>query len=154
MGVCTSCLTPGWPSTGLPKSSSFSICSIVQPRLRFVPDNPVRRVVEHSRREYNRWGLWTHPGEAARIEHMQNIYTVAVAVAGIAIGSVGTLVLNAQKPPAGYYVAEVFSISDQAQFDKYAAGVPKTVEKYGGHYLVRGGKTKALEGEEPKRIII
>ena len=85
---------------------------------------------------------------------MKNIYTVAVAVAGIAIGSVGTLVLNAQKPPAGYYVAEVFSISDQAQFDKYAAGVPKTVEKYGGHYLVRGGKTKALEGEEPKRIII
>ena len=85
---------------------------------------------------------------------MKNIYTVAVAVAGIAIGSFGTLVLKAQKPPAGYYVAEVFSISDQAQFDKYAAGVPKTVEKYGGHYLVRGGKTKALEGEEPKRIII
>jgi uncharacterized protein (DUF1330 family) len=85
---------------------------------------------------------------------MKKLYTVAATVAGVTIGSLGTLVLKAQKPPAGYYVAEVFSISDQAQFDKYAAGVPKTIEKYGGHYLVRGGKTKALEGEEPKRIVI
>jgi uncharacterized protein (DUF1330 family) len=85
---------------------------------------------------------------------MKKLYTVAAVVAGVAIGSLGTLVLKAQKPPTGYYVAEVFSISDQAQFDKYAAGVPKTIEKYGGHYLARGGKTKALEGEEPKRIVI
>ena len=85
---------------------------------------------------------------------MKNIFTFAAVITGIAIGSVGTLILKAQKPPAGYYVAEVLSISNQAQFDKYAAGVPKTVEKYGGHYLVRGGRTKALEGEDPKRIII
>ena len=85
---------------------------------------------------------------------MKKPYTVVAVVAGVAIGSLGTLVLKAQKPPAGYYVAEVFSISNQEQFDKYAAGVPKTVEKYGGHYLVRGGKTRGLEGEEPKRIVV
>jgi uncharacterized protein (DUF1330 family) len=85
---------------------------------------------------------------------MNKVYTVAAAIAGIAIGSLGTLVLKAQKPPVGYYIAEVFSISNQDQFDKYAAGVPKTIEKYGGHYLVRGGKTQALEGEEPKRIVV
>jgi uncharacterized protein (DUF1330 family) len=85
---------------------------------------------------------------------MNKVYTVAAAIAGIAIGSLGTLVLKAQKPPVGYYIAEVFSISNQDQFDKYAAGVPKTIEKYGGHYLVRGGKTQALEGEAPKRIVV
>jgi len=85
---------------------------------------------------------------------MNKVYTVAAAIAGIAIGSLGTLALKAQKPPVGYYIAEVFSISNQDQFDKYAAGVPKTIEKYGGHYLVRGGKTQALEGEEPKRIVV
>ena len=45
-------------------------------------------------------------------------------------------------------------MSNPDRFNTYAAGVPATVEKYGGHYLVRGGKTEALEGEPPKRIIV
>lgn len=85
---------------------------------------------------------------------MKKLYTVAAALVGVVIGSIGTQVLKGQKPPAGYYIAEVFEISNQDQFNKYAAGVPKTIEKYGGHYIVRGGKTKSLEGAEPKRIVV
>src|SRR6266542_4267155 len=37
--------------------------------------------------------------------------------------------------------------------DKKLAGA--TVEKYGGKYIVRGGKTEVLEGEwKPKRIVV
>ncbi len=85
---------------------------------------------------------------------MKKIYTFAAAIAGIALGSLGTQMLKAQKSPAGYYMAEVFEVSDQDQFNTYAAGVPKTVDKYGGHFIVRGGKTESLEGEQPKRIVV
>lgn len=85
---------------------------------------------------------------------MQKIYTFAAVIAGIALGSLGTQMLKAQKSPAGYYMAEVFEVSDQDQFNTYGAGVPKTVEKYGGHFVVRGGKTETLEGEPPKRIVV
>jgi uncharacterized protein (DUF1330 family) len=73
---------------------------------------------------------------------------------GIALGSFGMQMLKAQKSPPAFYIAEVFEVSNQDQFATYAAGVPATVEKYGGHFIVRGGKTEALEGEPPKRIIV
>jgi len=85
---------------------------------------------------------------------MNKIFSAAAALAGIALGSLGTQLLKAQKSPAGYYIAEVFEVSNQDQFNTYAAGVPKTIEKYGGHYIVRGGKTESLEGEQPKRIVV
>lgn len=63
---------------------------------------------------------------------------VALAMlAGIALGSLGTKVLNAQKPPSASFIADVFDISNANDFNTYAAGVPATVEKYGGRYLVR-----------------
>lgn len=85
---------------------------------------------------------------------VNKIYTIAAALAGIVIGSVGSQVLKGQRPPAGYYIAEVFEVNNQDQFNTYAAQVPKIIEKYGGHYLVRGGKTESLEGAEPKRIVV
>jgi len=85
---------------------------------------------------------------------MNKIYAAAAAIAGIAIGSLGTQLLRAQKSPVGYFIAEVSEVTNQDQFNTYAAGVPKTIERYGGHYLVRGGKTESLEGEQPKRIVV
>jgi uncharacterized protein (DUF1330 family) len=82
-------------------------------------------------------------------------YRVALALfAGAGLGSLGTQILKAQKPPVAYYIAEVADVSNPADFNTYAAGVPATVEKYGGHYLVRGGKTEAIEGAPPNRIIV
>jgi uncharacterized protein (DUF1330 family) len=82
-------------------------------------------------------------------------YGVALALlAGIALGSLAMQTLRAQKSPSAFYIAEVLEVTNPEQFNTYAAGVPVTVEKYGGHYLVRGGKTEALEGEPPKRIVV
>jgi uncharacterized protein (DUF1330 family) len=56
--------------------------------------------------------------------------------------------------PAGYFIGEVLDVTNQADFSTYAAGATETVAKYGGRYLVRGGKTETLEGEPPGRIIV
>jgi uncharacterized protein (DUF1330 family) len=75
-------------------------------------------------------------------------------LAGVALGALAMRMPKAQKSPTAFYIAEVFEVSNPDDFKTYAAGVPATVEKYGGHFVVRGGKTEALEGEPPKRIIV
>lgn len=84
---------------------------------------------------------------------MKKISIALTAIMGITLSSIATQVLTAQKSPAAYYVAEV-EVNNQEQYNTYIAGVPKTIEKYGGHYLARGGKTVSLEGEPPKRIVV
>lgn len=82
------------------------------------------------------------------------IHLAAAMIVGIALGSLGAYTLEAQRTPAGYFVGEILEVSDQAQYNAYAASVSKTVEQYGGHFMVRGGKTESLEGEEPRRIVM
>jgi uncharacterized protein (DUF1330 family) len=85
---------------------------------------------------------------------MKTTYSVAVAlVAGVALGSLGTRAVTAQPSPAGFFVADV-DVTNPDEFNKYAAGVPATIEKYGGHYVVRGGKTESLEGPPPSRVVV
>jgi uncharacterized protein (DUF1330 family) len=46
-------------------------------------------------------------------------------------------------------------VIDHAGFEEYRKQVPATVEKYGGKFLVRGGRVQALEGDwKPKRIVV
>ena len=53
-----------------------------------------------------------------------------------------------------YIVAEL-TITDPDGFEEYREGVPATVERYGGRYIVRGGKLEALEGEwQPRRLSV
>ncbi len=86
---------------------------------------------------------------------MKTRYVVALAsVAGIVMGAFASRSLMAQTPPTGFYIAEVSEVTNQNDFNTYAAAVPATIAKYGGHYLVFGGKTQSLEGEPPKRIVI
>ena len=42
-------------------------------------------------------------------------------------------------------------VTDRAAFQKYAEKVPETLAPFRGsfHYVVRGGKTQALEGQPP-----
>ena len=55
---------------------------------------------------------------------------------------------------AAYAVAEV-DVSDIEMFKTYMDLVPKTVKKFGGRYLVRGGEMKVIEGNwSPKRLVI
>lgn len=55
---------------------------------------------------------------------------------------------------AAFVIANV-DVTDPVEFERYRAMVPATIEKFGGRYLVRGGKHERLEGDsDPKRIIV
>ena len=55
---------------------------------------------------------------------------------------------------AAYAVAEI-DITDPAAYEGYRPLAAAAVEKYGGRFLVRGGRTETVEGGwAPKRIVI
>jgi uncharacterized protein (DUF1330 family) len=55
---------------------------------------------------------------------------------------------------AAYVVAEI-DISDPQAYDEYRAKVPAVIAKYGGRYIVRGGKVESMEGGwQPKRLAV
>jgi uncharacterized protein (DUF1330 family) len=82
--------------------------------------------------------------------------TLAV-LAGVSIGVAGAKAIHAQqvKVPPAYVIAEV-AVTDPnpTTLQKYAEKVPETLAPFNHHYLVRGGKTQALEGEPPKGIVV
>ncbi|MGF6170550.1 DUF1330 domain-containing protein [Pseudomonas moraviensis] len=85
---------------------------------------------------------------------MKNFKVMAIALAGMAYfaaGSCRVMASDAESaaPPA-YYVAE-FEVTDPEGMKPYSAQVESTFKPYGGHFIVRGGKTISLEGEAPKR---
>jgi len=83
---------------------------------------------------------------------------LALAVlTGISIGAVSVMAIHAQetKAPPAYVIAET-EVTDRAAFQKYAEKVPETLAPFSGtfHFVVRGGKTQALEGQPPKGIVV
>ena len=55
---------------------------------------------------------------------------------------------------AAYFIVEI-DIHDPAGFEEYRKQVSATIERYGGRYLVRGGRHETIEGEwRPKRIVL
>jgi uncharacterized protein (DUF1330 family) len=49
---------------------------------------------------------------------------------------------------AGYVIA-IVDVTDVEGYQAYSRQVPATIAKYGGRYLVRGGKMELREGEWP-----
>jgi uncharacterized protein (DUF1330 family) len=87
---------------------------------------------------------------------MKSKHKVAVAaLVGIAIGVAGAKVIRGQQTstPPGYVIAEV-EVTDPTTMRKYGDRVAETMEPFHHHFVVRGGKTQALEGEPPKSIIV
>lgn len=87
---------------------------------------------------------------------MKTNYKLALAVlAGVSLGVAGAEAIHAQqvKAPPAYMIADV-DVTDSTTFQKYADKVPATLAPFGAQYLVRGGKTQALEGEAPKRVVV
>jgi uncharacterized protein (DUF1330 family) len=78
-------------------------------------------------------------------------------LASISIGAISVMAIHAQeaKAPPAYLIAET-EITDRDAFQKYAEKVPETLAPFKGrfHYVVRGGKTQALEGQPPKGIVV
>ncbi len=55
---------------------------------------------------------------------------------------------------AAYLIVNV-DVKDPQRYREYVAAVPPTLVKYGGRFLVRGGRAERLEGTvEPKRLVI
>jgi len=79
------------------------------------------------------------------------------ALAGVAIGVAGAKTIHAKqaKTPPGYIIAEIaVTDPDPTLLQQYGAQVPDTLAPFNHHYVVRGGKGQALEGEPPKSIFI
>jgi uncharacterized protein (DUF1330 family) len=87
---------------------------------------------------------------------MNNHLKLVLAVlAGVSIGVAGAAATHAQqaKTPPGYVIAEV-EVTDPTTLQKYGAKAPQIVASFNGHYVVRGGDVRALEGEPPKGYIV
>jgi uncharacterized protein (DUF1330 family) len=55
---------------------------------------------------------------------------------------------------SAFVIAEI-DITDPAAYEDYRRQVPEVIARYGGKYIVRGGKVEALEGGwSPKRIAV
>ena len=55
---------------------------------------------------------------------------------------------------SAYLIAQI-DVHDPDTYKKYTAGVPATLEKYGGTFRVRGGAVTPKEGGwEPKRLVV
>jgi uncharacterized protein (DUF1330 family) len=55
---------------------------------------------------------------------------------------------------SAYVIVEI-DIVDPVGYEDYKKRASATVEKHGGKYIVRGGKTEVLEGDwQPKRIVV
>jgi len=80
---------------------------------------------------------------------------VSTTVIGIAIAVAGVAPLQAGPAPTapGYVIAEV-EVTDMAKMQEYGAQVPATLAPFNHRYVIRGGKTTALEGEPPKGIVV
>ncbi|HJY77122.1 MAG TPA: DUF1330 domain-containing protein [Burkholderiales bacterium] len=55
---------------------------------------------------------------------------------------------------AAYVIGEI-DVTDPAVYDDYRKQVLATIQKYGGKFVVRGGKVEPLEGGwAPKRLVM
>ena len=53
-----------------------------------------------------------------------------------------------------YVIADVH-VKDPERYQQYRTMVPASLEKYGGKFLVRGGKLETLEGgRKPGRLVV
>ena len=77
------------------------------------------------------------------------------AIAGVVLGAAAVPVVRARqaKEPPGYFIAEV-EVTDPIGMKKYGEEIPETLAPFDHHYVVRGGRPQALEGEPPKGIVM
>lgn len=53
------------------------------------------------------------------------------------------------------YIVVQVDVKDPVRYADYRTMVPPTLAKYGGRFIVRGGKTETLEGDwAPKRFVV
>jgi len=89
---------------------------------------------------------------------MKTSHKVALAgLAGVLTGVAGPTAIHAQqvKTPPAYVIAELELLNPTTPISKkYGEKMPETLAPFNHRYLIRGGKTQALEGEPPKAIVV
>jgi uncharacterized protein (DUF1330 family) len=55
--------------------------------------------------------------------------------------------------PKGYWIARV-DVHSEEGYKPYAAANPAIFKKYGGKFVVRGGKFESMEGESRSRNVV
>lgn len=55
--------------------------------------------------------------------------------------------------PKGYWIAQV-DVSDMGPYEKYSDALDGSLKRYGGRFLVRGGKLEAVEGKPRSRHVV
>ena len=74
--------------------------------------------------------------------------SIAVAMA-LSLTCAGTLATHAQTKAGPAYLVVEISVKDEDGFNEYAEKATRTVEQYGGKFIVLGATAKAIEGPEP-----
>jgi uncharacterized protein (DUF1330 family) len=52
----------------------------------------------------------------------------------------------------GYWLALV-EVSDPESYKAYVAGLPEVFRKFGGRYVIRGGRSETMEGKVRSRLV-
>jgi len=79
------------------------------------------------------------------------IGAAAIVVAGLGAGSVWAL----QNPPRKAYILVQVDVSNPQQYGEYTKLSPGIIEKFGGRFLARGGRTATLEGPPARgRVVV
>ncbi len=85
---------------------------------------------------------------------MRTILTLTLAtLVGVVIGASAIHAIQAQTKPPAYFIAEI-DVNDSSAYKTYVERNTAVVDAHGGRFLVRGGKTTAMDGEPPKRIVV
>jgi len=72
---------------------------------------------------------------------------------GFAFALAGTPTHAEPKPGPGYLLVEI-NVKDPEGFQEYAEQATRTVEQYGGEFIVLGGKTQTIEGPDPNGAFV
>lgn len=66
----------------------------------------------------------------------------------------GVFAAAAQVPKKAYILGEI-DVKNPQQYAEYTKLTPAIIEKFGGHFLARGGKNETLEGAAAKgRVVV
>jgi uncharacterized protein (DUF1330 family) len=75
-----------------------------------------------------------------------------IAVAVLVV--LGAFAVAAQVPKKAYILGEI-DVTNPPQYAEYTKLTPAIIEKFGGRFMARGGKTETLEGVAAKgRVVV
>ena len=67
---------------------------------------------------------------------------------------VGALGIGAQAPKKAYILGQI-DVTNPQQYSEYTKLTPAIIEKFGGRFVARGGKSETLEGAAAKgRVVV